>query len=100
MAVLREETRMRLDELNSTLATCALLIKSHQEVLDQFFDEAEHMASVGPILDPTLFNSSERRATEALLTPIYKAARDFVLTYDEQIAKAKTALGKVVGASS
>ena len=49
------------------------------------------MDSVGPILDPTLWNSSERRVTEALLTPVYRAASDLIETYDGS----KAALEKV-----
>lgn len=91
----REEAQERLHALNAAIATAVVLIKSEAKTLEQFFAEAEHMASVSPILDPTLFNSSERRAAEALLTPIYKAARDLVRAYEEQQAKGLEALQRV-----
>ena len=91
----REEAKARLEALNQTIATAVTLIRSEVPTLDQFFAEAQHMDSVGHILDPTLFNDSERRATAALLTPVYTAARDLVRIYDHQVAEAKSALRKV-----
>lgn len=91
----REEARAKLDELNVAIATAALLIEAEEDTLTRFFEEAESMASVGPILDPTLFNSSERRATEAILTPIYRTARDFLAAYRLQTKAARAALDKV-----
>lgn len=93
----REEARRKLDELNACIATSVQLIEANQETLDAFFAESASMASVGPILDPTLFNSSERRATEAILTPIYRVARDLVVAYHGQAEVAQAALAKVRG---
>ncbi|QZN99758.1 hypothetical protein [Chenggangzhangella methanolivorans] len=71
------------------------MIREHRDTLDRFFAEQRSMDSVGAILDPTLFNSSERRATEQILTPIYRAAQTFLETYDRQSASARQALAKV-----
>jgi hypothetical protein len=94
----REEARDRLNELNAAIGLAAELIRANADVLDQFFAEKASMDSVGPILDPTLFNSSERRAIEAVLEPVYEAARDFVRAYDVQIAAARAALAKAAAA--
>lgn len=89
------EAKAKLEELNAAISTAVLLIKSQGDTLTQFFHESRQMDSVGPILDPTLFNSSERRATEALLKPVYEAVQRFVDTYDRQIEAAQSALARV-----
>ena len=91
----KEEARRRLDALNSTIHTAVLLIAAERETLEQFFAEARDMDNVGHILDPTLFNSSERRATQAILTPIYTAALDLVRAYEGQVEAAAAAVAKV-----
>jgi len=88
----RDEARQALDALNRAIATAALLIRAESETLERFFIEQRHMENVGVILDPTLFKCSERRAVEALLTPVYGAARDFLAAYDRQVARAGEAL--------
>lgn len=83
----RAEAAEALVGLNLTVAFAVQMLRGHVATIDQFFEEKRSMDSVGPILDPTLFNSSERRAAEALLAPVYRAARDLVATYDEQVAE-------------
>jgi hypothetical protein len=94
----RDEAQEALHELNGAIGVAVSLIRSQKEILDRFFAESESMASIGPILDPTLFNSSERRAVEALVTPVYRAAQNLLSTYDEQQAKGLDALAKVKAA--
>lgn len=84
-----------LVRLNAAIATAAMVIDGEKETLDRFFTEQRSFDSVGPILDPTLWNNSERRATEALLTPIYRAAREFVRAYNAQAELARRALDEV-----
>jgi hypothetical protein len=91
----RQEAIARLDALNRAVATAAVLIEAERETLEQFFVEQERMASAGSVLDPTLFNSSERRAVEATVGPIYRAARDFANAYRHQLGRAADALAKV-----
>jgi hypothetical protein len=95
MVMTQDEAKQRIEALNRSIATAVLLIQGEAETLDQFFAEATTMASVGPILDPTLFNSSERQAAEALLTPVYEAARNLIRTYDAQVEKVSAALERV-----
>ena len=97
MAMTKEEARAKLDALNAVISTAVMLIAGERETLDQFIAEQESMNSVGPLLDPTLFNSSERRTVEAIVTPIYSAARELVRAYEAQICKAAAALQKVKG---
>jgi len=93
----KEEARRRLDQLNAAISTAVMLIRAERDTLDRFFVEQQSMDSIGPILDPTLFNSTERRTTEAILTPIYKAARHLADAYDLQLAASRSALAKVKG---
>ena len=91
----REEARRRLHALNATIKMAVELIRMEKETLDAYFEERRRMDSIGPILDPTLWNSSERRATEAVLTPVYRAASDLLATYDDTAKRGKEALEKV-----
>lgn len=89
------DARQQLDEANVAISTAIMMLNAVKPTLDQFMDEARHMESVGPILDPTLFKSEERRATEAILKPIYKAALDFIRAHELAMAAARGALEKV-----
>jgi len=89
--------RQQLDEANVAISTAIVLLNGVKPTLEQFMAEAQRMDSVGPIIDPTLFNSPERRATEAILKPIYKAALDFIQAHEMAVAVAKGALEKVTG---
>ena len=90
-----EEARQALHAANMAIAAAVQLIRAERDALERFFEEKAKMDSVGPILDPTLFNSSERRAVEALLSPTYRAALDLVATYDRQLDAGRDALTKV-----
>ncbi|TAM97287.1 MAG: hypothetical protein EPN45_19495 [Rhizobiaceae bacterium] len=89
------EAKARLNALNIAIATAVQFIDQERDTIDRFFEEKASMESIGPILDPTLFNSTERRETEDLLAPVYMAAREFVDTYNRQAALARDALAKV-----
>ncbi|WP_127144091.1 hypothetical protein [Pelagibacterium montanilacus] len=91
----KAEAAERLQALNLAISTAVTLIRSEQETLDQFFAESANMDSVGPILDPTLFNSAERQTTEAIFKPIYASARQLIEVFDRQVADAQAALEKV-----
>lgn len=93
----REEAEEALCRLNAAIATAVLVINGEKEVLDRFFAEQRSFDTIAPILDPTLWNSSERRATEALLSPIYKAAKNLIVIYDAQTSRAAKALAEVDG---
>ncbi len=88
----REEAKEALSTAIATIGVAAEIIRSQEALIRQYLGEAERMDSVGPIIDPTLFNSSERRATDALLRPIFQGASDFLRIYDERVASGKAAL--------
>lgn len=89
--------RQQLEEATAVLATCRHLLDGIRPTLETFMEESRHMDNIGHILDPTLFNSPERRAAEALLKPIFKSGLDFLRTYDAQTSAGKAALEKVQG---
>jgi hypothetical protein len=91
----RDEAKAALDTLNATIALAVALIADQRETLDRFFAEARDFDTLGPILDPTLWNDSERRTVAALLTPIYRAERNFVDAYADGKTRAEAALAAV-----
>lgn len=78
----RDEAKRRLHALNATILMAVEFIRTEKATLDAYFAELEHVDSVMPMIDPTLWMSRERQRTEAVLTPIYRAALDLVQVYD------------------
>lgn len=93
----KDEAKAALDGALMSIGAAREMIRAVEPTLAQFMVEAQRMESVGPILDPTLFNSSERRATEAMLKPFFEMALAFVQRHDQQMAIVKAALEKVQG---
>ncbi len=87
--------KQQLMEATAVLATCRQFMESIRPTMEAFMEESRHMESFGPIVDPTLFNSSERRAAEALIKPIFESGLAFLRTYDVQTSAGKAALEKV-----
>lgn len=90
-----DEARKSLDEANIAISTDASLIRAQMPVIERFLRESRNIDNFGHIVDPTLFNSSERRAADAILKPIYEAARQFLLIHQFQVDKATKALAEV-----
>lgn len=90
-----DDAREQLVAANAAITTAVMLLSAERGTFEQFMREARDMDNFGHITDPTLFISSERRATEAILKPLYQAALDFIAAYDRQIAAARGALDKV-----
>lgn len=78
----RDEAKRRLHALNATILMAVEFIRAEKATLDAYFAELAHVDSVMPMIDPTLWMSKERQQTEAVLTPVYRAALDLVETYD------------------
>lgn len=57
------------------IGLCASLLNEHDDLFKRFIDESDHMDSVGPILDPTLWMNPERQKTDAALRPLIQATR-------------------------
>jgi hypothetical protein len=90
-----EEAREMLASAANAAQMAAHMLRPHLALFAQFRQEAQLMDSVGPILNPTLFKSSERAATQAFLAPIFDEAERFVRTVDRQTKSAREALEKV-----
>jgi hypothetical protein len=89
------DARQKLEALNHSIATAAFLIKAEVSTIEQFLKELHYMENVGPVLEPTLFRSSERQVISACFKPVYEAALHLVRVYDIQVEAAKAALEKV-----
>jgi hypothetical protein len=84
-----------LDAALKTIAVACELLRPYLPLFRQFEREKRLMESAGPVLDPTLFNSSERRATEAIVAPAFSAAQAFIAEIDAQQARVKAAFATV-----
>lgn len=91
----QQNAKEQLNSAAATIGVAAEIIRVNKPLIERYLAEAERMDSVGPILDPTLFNSSERRAVDAIMRPLFKASRDFLNTYDATVGAATQALAKV-----
>lgn len=89
------DARHQLEAANAAITTAVLLLSAERATFERFMKESRDMESFGPILNTSLFMSSERQATEALLKPLYKAALDFLRVHEAQMAAARSALEKV-----
>jgi hypothetical protein len=94
----RADARRQLLEFNASLATAYLLLKPFEALVDQFMREGRDMGSFGPFINPTLFMDPERRATEALLKPIYRSAAQFIKIYEAQRERAGVPLDQTEAA--
>jgi hypothetical protein len=93
----QEAAREQMLELGVALSTAYMLLKPFEPLILQFQRESREMESFGPILNPTLFMNSERRATEAILKPIYGEALRFIQIYEDQRDRGAAVLGKIAG---
>lgn len=93
----RDAVRAQLQEATAAAAVAAQIIRPYLDLFDRFEREALSMESVGPILDPSLFMSSERRAAESIVRPVFKAAATYVRAIDMQARAAEAAFEKVSG---
>lgn len=91
----KEEAKAALDEALRSIGAAREIIRVVEPTLRRFMEESRRMDSVGPILNPTMFNSSERRATEAMVKPFFAMALTFVDQHQRQMETVKAALEKV-----
>jgi hypothetical protein len=91
----KDEAKAALDEALTSIGAAREIIRAVEPTLRRFMEEARRMDSIGPILNPTLFNSSERRATEAMVKPFFEMALAFVDQHQRQMNAVKAALAKV-----
>lgn len=84
----------KLQGAAQAISTAVMVLRMEEKTIKDFLKECRDMENFGHVLDPTLYNKSERRAVSAILEPLFKAAEDFVRTYDIHIIHAQAALDK------
>lgn len=89
------EAREELLRLGQDISLAVMVLRPHADLIRRYQKERRDMESIGHIVKPTLYKSSERQATDAVMAPIYAEALRFVETYDRQCAAAQDALAKV-----
>ncbi|WP_420104113.1 hypothetical protein [Bosea sp. (in: a-proteobacteria)] len=89
------EAREQLLQLGQAISVAVMVLRPHADLIRRYQQERRDMESFGHIVNPTLYKSSERQATDAVMAPIYSEALRFVETYDRQCAAAQDALAKV-----
>lgn len=89
------KAREELLALGGAIDMAVNILRPHMDLIARYEQERRRMDNVGSIVDPTLFNKEERRATDAIMAPMYRSAAAFVQTFDIQMAAAQDALSKV-----
>ena len=93
----KEDAKAELNAAAAAVATAVMVLQPHLGLFDRFEAERRRMENFGSVLNPSLFNSSERRAVEALLAPMFLASADLVRNYRAQVKRSAEALAKVRG---
>ncbi len=84
----------KLEGAAHAVSTAVMVLRMEEKTIKDFLKECRDMENFGHVLDPTLYNKSERRAVSALMEPLFKCALDFIEAYDIHIVRAQTALDK------
>lgn len=88
----------QLQSAAQAVSTAVLILRMELPTIEAFLKESRNMDNFGHIVDPTLFKKSERRAANAVVEPLFKAAAAFVAAYDTHVTKAREALEQVKAA--
>lgn len=91
----KKTARQELADAAQAIATAGHILRPHMGLIARYMKERDLMDSVGPIISPSLYKSSERQATDAIMGPIFQAAAAFVKALDDQTQRAREALEKV-----
>lgn len=92
---MNDEAKERLAKAAHAVHTAVTLLKMEMPTIEAFLKESRDMENFGHVIDPTLFRDPARRAANAIVEPMFKAAVAFVAAHDEQLARSKAALAKV-----
>ena len=92
----KEDAKAELNAAAAAVATAVMVLQPHLGLFDRFEAECRRMENFGAVLNPSLFNSSERRAIEALGS-MFLASADLVRNYQAQVKRSAEALAKVRG---
>lgn len=82
MTMTIEQARNAMLEANASIRTAIALLRPHLPLFEAFAAEQRNIESIGPIINPTLYRSSERRAVADAVGPIYEQACRLVETFD------------------
>lgn len=91
-----DEAKDSLMAAARAVSTAIAILKMEMPTIDAFLKESRDMDNFGHVVDPTLWMSSERRAADAVVKPLFEAAVAFVKAYDAQVARSSAALKKVM----
>lgn len=89
------DPREQLTTATAVVSGVASLLRQERPTIEMFLKECRDMESFGPVVAPSLFHRSERRAVEAAIRPIFEAAITFLNTHDEHVKRVKSALQQV-----
>jgi hypothetical protein len=90
-----DTVRQELAEAAQAISMAGHILRPHLPLIERYRKERDLVDSVGPIINPSLYKSSERQATDAIMAPIFQAAAAFVAILDDQTRRAREALEKV-----
>ncbi len=82
MTMTIEQAREAMLQANASIRTAIELLRPHLPLFEAFAAEQRNMESIGHIINPTLYRSSERRAVADAVGPIYEHACRLVETFD------------------
>ena len=88
----QEEAKAALHAAMNAVRDAAELLRPHAGLFAAYQRERESMDSMGPIIDPTLWKSTERRETDAIVGPIFDGAQNFLRIVESQRTRAMEAV--------
>ena len=89
------DPKQQLHEAAGAIQAATQLLGPHLDLMRRFLKETRDMDSFGHVVDPTLWKKSERRAANAFVEPLFRAALAFNEAVDKQRNAALVALAKV-----
>lgn len=89
------DAKEKLMAAANAVSSAVMILKAEMPTIEAFMKESSDMDNFGHIVNPTLWKKAERRATDAVVAPLFKAAVDFVRAHDEQAARNRAVLDRV-----
>lgn len=82
----------------ATIACAAELLRDHDDLFTRYLREAQHMDSVGPILDPTLWMNPQRQRIDAVYRAWPRAIRRADVAEALSLSPTASTTGVYIGA--
>lgn len=92
---MKEDAKQKLIAASQSVNTAVIILRRELPIMEAFLKEARDMESIGSIINPTLYRDSERRATSALIEPLFASAVALVRVFDAHLEQATAALAAV-----